>query len=113
MMIDYFKLARSRYADFTGRSRRGEYWYFLLVIFIVSFLIRTLNGLFEAHVLKSVVSMLYVTGLSGWWLSIGLTGIGSLLLVYWFVLDSEPGTNKYGPNPKTGATDEVMRHLVD
>ena len=48
-----------------------------------------------------VVRRLHDTGRSGWWLLIGLIPVlGSIVLIVFFVLDSEPGENAYGANPK-------------
>jgi len=58
------------------------------------------------------VRRLHDVGRSGWWMLIALTGIGAFVLLYWFVKDSEPGNNEYGPNPKTGNSDELLDHLV-
>jgi uncharacterized membrane protein YhaH (DUF805 family) len=47
------------------------------------------------------VRRLHDTGRSGWWLLIGFIPlIGMIVLIVFFVLDSQPGTNAYGPNPK-------------
>lgn len=47
------------------------------------------------------VRRLHDTGRSGWWMLIALVPfIGSIVLIVFFVLDSDPGTNQYGPNPK-------------
>ena len=47
------------------------------------------------------VRRLHDTGRSGWWLLIGLIPVlGSIVLIVFFVLDSEPGENAYGANPK-------------
>jgi len=44
---------------------------------------------------------LHDTGRSGWWQLIVLIPIvGLIVLIVFLVLDSEAGTNKYGPNPK-------------
>jgi uncharacterized membrane protein YhaH (DUF805 family) len=44
---------------------------------------------------------LHDTGRSGWWLLIDFIPIvGQIVLIYFFVLDSQPGANQYGPNPK-------------
>lgn len=44
---------------------------------------------------------LHDTGRSGLWLLIAfIPVVGGLVLLVFFVLDSEPGTNAYGPNPK-------------
>ncbi len=124
--IDYWKLAFSRYATFTGRSRRSEYWYFTLVNFIVSFVLSIALGLLgeTAGLLANLyglvvlipgiavgVRRLHDIGRSGWWYLILLTVIGAFLLLFWFAQDSEPGTNQYGPNPKTGGED-VLDHLT-
>ena len=46
---------------------------------------------------------LHDIGRTGWWQLIGLVPfIGVLVLIIFFVLDSNPGDNKYGPNPKAG-----------
>jgi len=47
------------------------------------------------------VRRLHDTGRSGWWLLISLIPlIGTIWLFILLVLDSNPGDNKYGPNPK-------------
>ena len=47
------------------------------------------------------VRRLHDTGKSGWWLLFGLVPyVGSIVLFIFSVLDSQPGENKYGPNPK-------------
>jgi uncharacterized membrane protein YhaH (DUF805 family) len=45
---------------------------------------------------------LHDTGRSGWWWLIDLVPfVGPVILLVFWVLDSEPGANKYGPNPKS------------
>ena len=47
------------------------------------------------------VRRLHDIGKSGWWyLIVFIPIIGILVLLYFFVLDSQPGSNQYGPNPK-------------
>lgn len=47
------------------------------------------------------VRRLHDTGRSGWWLLLLLLPlIGPIVLFIFYVLDSQPGTNEYGPNPK-------------
>lgn len=36
---------------------------------------------------------------TGWWLLIGLTGIGALVIFFWFMVKGTPGPNRYGPDP--------------
>jgi uncharacterized membrane protein YhaH (DUF805 family) len=47
------------------------------------------------------VRRLHDTNHSGWWLFISLIPlIGAIILLVFLVGDSQPGDNKYGPNPK-------------
>ena len=107
-----------KYAVFSGRARRKEYWLFLLInllvalgIAIVESLIGTgglLGSLYALGVfipsLAVAVRRLHDTNRSGWWLLIGLIPlIGLIVLIVFFVQDSDAGDNAYGPNPKAGA----------
>jgi len=48
------------------------------------------------------VRRLHDTGKSAWFLLLGcIPYIGSIILFVFMVLDSKPGTNQYGPNPKS------------
>ena len=50
------------------------------------------------------VRRLHDTDRSGWWLLIGLIPlIGLIVLIVFFVMDSQPGQNRFGANPKEGA----------
>ncbi len=129
-MIEYFKLALSKYAQFTGRSRRSEYWYFFLVNMILSYGLQGLAMATEMSIfgiLAAVVGLallipgiavavrrLHDIGRSGWWLLIALVPlVGIFVLLYWLATDSQPGANEYGPNPKTGEAADITSHLVD
>jgi uncharacterized membrane protein YhaH (DUF805 family) len=47
------------------------------------------------------VRRLHDIGYSGWWLLIGFVPfVGGILLLVFALMDSQPGTNRYGPNPK-------------
>lgn len=46
------------------------------------------------------VRRLHDIGKSGWWLLLALIPIVNLVLIYFYILDSQAGTNEYGPNPK-------------
>ena len=64
-----------------------------------------LSGLFWLAVLVPSIAVgvrrLHDTGRSGWWLLIGFIPlIGAIVLIVFFLFDSQPGTNAYGPNPK-------------
>ena len=120
-----------KYAVFSGRSRRREYWTFTLVNYAIAGLLflpvniadnsptfgsASIDGVFVviavvgaifwlATVLPGwavLVRRLHDTGKSGWWVFIGLVPFGSLVILVFTLLDSEPD-NGYGPNPKAPA----------
>ncbi len=106
---------------FSGRAHRTEYWMFTLVNLIISLILvaveniiglvpegggqGVLSGIYTFAVLLPSLAVgvrrLHDTGRSGWWLLIGLVPlIGVIVLIVFFVQDSQPGSNTYGPNPK-------------
>ncbi|BDP42173.1 hypothetical protein DAETH_21420 [Deinococcus aetherius] len=47
------------------------------------------------------IRRLHDTGRSGWWYLIAFVPlVGGIVLLIFAVMDSQPGTNKWGPNPK-------------
>ena len=115
----YFQVLK-KYAVFSGRARRREYWYFVLFNYIIGFvlgLIESLAGIapeIDYSVLAGIYSLavllpgigvsirrLHDTGRSGWWLFIALVPIiGAIIILIFMVGDSQEGTNQYGPSPK-------------
>ena len=109
------------YAVFKGRAQRQEYWYFFLFNIIISIALSMLDSALGnpgagegVGVIGSVYSLavlipsiavgvrrLHDTGRTGWWMFIGLIPlVGILVLLYFFVQDSQHEANEYGPNPK-------------
>lgn len=104
--------------SFRGRARRKEFWLFALVFFLFGVITLTIDTVFfytdsgwgpsftifmlllYIPYLAISVRRLHDTGRSGWWLLLGAIPLGGLFLLAFFLDDSEPGTNKYGPNPK-------------
>ncbi len=115
----YMEVLR-KYAVFSGRARRKEYWMFTLfniIVYIVLAIIDSAAGLQLGDspygILTAIyglavlipslavaVRRLHDTGRSAWWLLIGLIPLINLILLVLMVLDSEPVDNEYGPNPK-------------
>ncbi len=100
------------YANFSGRARRSEYWYFALLNAIVSVFLYTplapVSMLYSLAVLVPTLAVgarrLHDTGRSGAYLFLMLVPlVGEILLIVWFAQDSAPGANRYGPNPKGAA----------
>jgi len=120
--MNWYIEALKKYAVFSGRSRRKEYWYFALfnlIITIVLTLIDSSIGTLDSNsgygVLNTIYSLgvllpglgvsirrLHDIGRSGWWLLIGFIPlVGAIVLIIFFVKDSQPGENQYGPSPKS------------
>lgn len=100
------------YANFNGRARRSEYWYFILLNAIVSVFSFTplaiVSAVYSLAVLVPTLAVcvrrLHDTGRAGTYLLLALVPIvGEILLIIWFAQDSAPGANSYGPNPKGAA----------
>ena len=121
--MEWFIKCIKQYADFKGRARRKEYWMFFLIFwalcFLVTFAAIPIDVILEAEgIIWGTVMCLFVlafivpnyavtvrrlhdTGRSGWWLLINfIPYIGGIWLFVLTCLDSEPGTNKWGENPK-------------
>ncbi len=104
----------SKYAVFSGRARRSEYWWFYLLLVLIGFVSNLFGDSAVALIVVSVAQLallvpylaagarrLHDTGRSGWWQLLWLIPIvGWIILIVWFATDGKPGENKYGPSPK-------------
>ena len=120
--MKWFIKCIKQYADFKGRARRKEYWMFTLFYLLFLLPLAVLVGieigleieipiftiLFVLFIFALIVPTyavtarrLHDTGRSGWWILINfIPYIGGIWLFVLTCLDSEPGTNKWGDNPK-------------
>lgn len=96
------KVCFNKFANFEGRARRSEYWWFILFVNIVSMVTCGIASIvFLVPVIAVTARRLHDIGRSGWWQLISCVPlVGAILLLIWTVQDSAPGTNEYGPNPK-------------
>jgi len=121
--MNWYLQALKKYADFSGRARRKEYWFFVLFNIIISVVLTVcdvfmgtysaaasigiLTGIYTLAVLIPGIAVsvrrLHDTGRSGWWLLIVLVPlIGWIVLLIFMLIDGQPGQNADGPSPKTG-----------
>ena len=155
----------SKYATFSGRARRSEFWYFFLLNFIICFVLGFIpflswvSGLWSLAILIPFVAVtvrrFHDIGKSGWYYLVPLipalaytgylvyyvmktvkevgvydmdaiarhitdhpsgilaivvlgllTIITTIIWIVWMAKDSQPGENKWGPNPKENQSQE-------
>ena len=95
--VSAVKSCLGQYAGFSGRAVRSEFWWFFLFQIIVmvsaSFLGDVVSGIVSIALLLPAFAVgarrLHDVGRSGWWQLLTLTGIGVLVLIYWWVQPSE------------------------
>lgn len=114
----FIKVLKENFANFSGRARREEYWYYSLAVFVVSAILSVLSKAGTVGVIFSIVSFLFSlcilipgiavsvrrlhdTGRSGWWLLLCLIPlIGQIVLLVFMVTEGQKGENKWGDDPK-------------
>lgn len=119
--MNWYLEVLKKYAVFSGRARRKEYWFFVLFNIIISIVLAVIDGVTGSFspeagmgLLRGIYTLavlipgiavsvrrLHDTERSGWWLLIALVPlIGAIVLLVFMVQDSKPGQNQYGANPK-------------
>jgi len=119
--MNWYIQVLKKYADFNGRARRKEYWFFSLFNILISISLGIIDNVFgtcsaEMHTglfegiyslavmipgLAVTVRRLHDTDRSGWWLLLVLIPlIGWAVLLVFMILDGTPGDNRFGPDPK-------------
>jgi uncharacterized membrane protein YhaH (DUF805 family) len=116
----FFKVL-GKYADFSGRAQRKEFWMFMLfyvalgidAIVIEALLAGGINNDIPISLVVYLIAMilpslavtvrrLHDTGKSGWWILVRLIPVaGNIGLFIWLFKDSQKDSNRYGDNPKT------------
>lgn len=112
---DAVRVCLSKYATFSGRARRSEYWWWVLFQFLVAIAATVVDQVVTGSVVGIIATLAFVvpslavawrrlhdTGRSGAWYFIALVPfVGFIVLLVFMVSDSEPGPqNAYGPSPK-------------
>lgn len=113
-LFDWFVKCLKNYANFSGRARRKEFWFFYLGLVICNIIAMVLDSILETEVIFYGIVTLALTipflavsarrlhdiGKSGWWYLISLTGIGIILLIIWWAKEGESQNNLYGEPAK-------------
>lgn len=125
--MEWMLLPLKRYADFSGRSRRKEYWLFTLATVVAYFvlfaiLMGTINfETGEGSVFSGIFGLMFVLfafallvptlavqvrrfhdqDKSGWLVLLNLIPyLGSLIVLVMMCLEGTAAENAYGPDPK-------------
>jgi uncharacterized membrane protein YhaH (DUF805 family) len=102
------KACLTKYAGFSGRAARPEFWWFVLAQVVVGFVINLvlpmLGLLFSLAMLVPSLAAgsrrLHDIGKSGWLQLLGFIPIiGWIPLIYWCAQPGEQGANRYGEPP--------------
>ena len=117
------KTVLSKYATFSGRAPRSEYWWWSLALFIFFVVLAVIDGALIAPMLgferfepsagqplsllasltiilpciAVTIRRLHDTDRTGWWLLIGLIPlVGSLVLLFFYIQKGTEGENQFG-----------------
>ena len=109
------KTCFKKYAEFSRRASRSEFWWFALFCFLASMVTAIvdvtvfgytweqygpMNTIFQLGVFIPSVAVgarrLHDINKSGWWQLIYLTVIGIILLIVWFASEGKNKKNKFG-----------------
>jgi uncharacterized membrane protein YhaH (DUF805 family) len=127
--MEWMLMPVKRYADFSGRSRRKEYWMFILGFVIAMIVVSVLEGILGMSGMVGGVygplTLLLILGLfipalacqvrrfhdqdkSGWFVLLGFIPlIGGLIVLVFMCLEGTKGPNRFGEDPK-GNTAETF-----
>lgn len=105
--VQSIKTCMGKYATFSGRASRSEYWWFALFQFLLMLVTgmvdETLSGLAALAIALPALAVgarrLHDVGRSGWWQLLMFTGIGYFVLLYWWVQSGTGQANAHGETP--------------
>ena len=128
--MEWALLPLKRYADFSGRSRRKEYWMFILGVIVIAIVLSIIESILG---LSGMVGGVYgpltlILGLalivpgiavqvrrfhdqdkSGWFVLLSLIPfLGGLVVLVFMCLEGTKGPNRFGADPKDPAATEVF-----
>ncbi len=116
---DAFHKFFANYATFSGRSNRGEFWFWVLDSMLIGLLLSALDGLLFGGMMGNGegsgplgalwglatlipglalgARRLHDTDRSGWWLLLWLVPVvGWIVLFVWYVQKPDAGPNRFG-----------------
>lgn len=114
--MDWYLHVWKNWNNFSGRAHRTEFWTFVLgnavlstVLWLLEMVIGSLGFLSYLFSLAVIVPYLAVgvrrlhdSGREGLWIIGSFVPLLNLVIIYFMVLESEPGSNQYGASPSVG-----------
>lgn len=109
------------YCNFSGRSSRSEYWWYVLFTFILGLVLGFVLGIIFSDTLTDIITgivnlalllpglglcvrRMHDIGKSGWWVLVAIIPvIGWILFIYWAAQPSQPTPNQWGAVPNVTA----------
>jgi uncharacterized membrane protein YhaH (DUF805 family) len=112
--MDWYLQAWRKWNDFAGRARRTEFWMFILFNALVVWGLAALEVVFGSFGILSwlyslvvivpalavTVRRLHDTGREGLWAAGMFVPLLNLVVLYFCILEGDPGANRYGASPK-------------
>lgn len=117
--MEWMLLPLKRYAEFSGRSRRKEFWMFWLLSLILGFIAGIIDGVLGLTTSAISVRLLVQLAIlcpsiavairrmhdqdrSGWWV---LCPIANIIFLF---IEGTKGPNRFGPDPKDPGSAEAF-----
>lgn len=109
-LFDWFMKCLKNYANFNGRARPKEFWFFYLGLVICNILSMIIDAILETEIVFYAITTLaftipflavstrrlHDTNRSGWWYLLSLTIIGIIPLIIWWAQSGNSNNNQYG-----------------
>ena len=113
----YLKVVKENYANFSGRARRSEFWYFMLVNFIISAILAVIDSVTGIGFLAAIyglavlvpsiavgVRRLHDIDKETIMIILAFIPVVNFYVIYLWTIEGVRGPNKFGPDPKAVET---------
>lgn len=113
----YLKVVKENYANFSGRARRSEFWYFMLVNFIISAILGVIDSVTGIGFLAAIyglavlvpsiavgVRRLHDIDKETIMIILAFIPVVNFYIIYLWTIEGVRGPNKFGPDPKAVET---------
>ncbi len=106
-VMEWYLGPLKKYAEFSGRASRKEYWLFSLwnlpIVFVLTLIALPLYVLYVLGILLPALAVgvrrLHDTNRSAWWLLLYIVPFGGIAVFVFLCLKGTDGDNDYGPDP--------------